>query len=230
MSRPSTCQRLTDSAPQVRVVDGKIILDVNSLQIDRTARDAHSTENVEYIEENPLDRRINSRTYSKHVISAKWDDTSCELFYKGLSQWGTDFEILSKLFPGRNRKQIKNKFLIEERRNPALIARALRSRTKMDVQEYARIAEKPVRSVLELESELSDLRERYTEQRNQALLQSRELTDRQEKSGDSANMTRPPHPRSRAVGLDDGVEILGSIEEIEAQEELRLAASNAEED
>ena len=64
MSRPSTCQRLTDSAPQVRVVDGKIILDVNSLQIDRTARDAHSTENVEYIEENPLDRRINSRTYS----------------------------------------------------------------------------------------------------------------------------------------------------------------------
>jgi transcription factor TFIIIB component B'' len=37
---------------------------------------------------------------------------------QALSQWGTDFEMIARLFPHRNRRQVKLKFSREERVNP----------------------------------------------------------------------------------------------------------------
>ncbi|KAI5284287.1 Transcription factor TFIIIB component B, partial [Ascosphaera acerosa] len=50
-----------------------------------------------------------------------WDEHFTELFYRGLRMFGTDFMMISKMFPGRNRRQIKLKFCTEERRNPARV-------------------------------------------------------------------------------------------------------------
>ncbi|KAI9143680.1 hypothetical protein BKA69DRAFT_1026459, partial [Paraphysoderma sedebokerense] len=47
------------------------------------------------------------------------------LFVKALSYWGTAFDLICKMFPGRNRHQIKNKFNREESKNPIRVKNAL---------------------------------------------------------------------------------------------------------
>lgn len=37
----------------------------------------------------------------------RWDDTDTELFYSCLSQFGTDFTLMSSMFQGRTRKQVR---------------------------------------------------------------------------------------------------------------------------
>lgn len=50
------------------------------------------------------------------------------LVLQALRQFGTDFEMLQCLFPGRSRRQMKAKFKKEERLNPDLITYALQHR------------------------------------------------------------------------------------------------------
>lgn len=143
------------SAPQVRIVNGQIVLDVNSLQVDRALRDARADGggSIEYVEENPLEKIVNSRSYSKHKLPSRWDVASTELFYEGLSQWGTDFDMISRMFPLRDRKQIKNKFTIEERRNPGLVTQALIQKKPVDMDEYSKMSATIFRPITELEEE-----------------------------------------------------------------------------
>ena len=121
-------------APQVRMVDGQIVLDEESLRIDRHARDAVEEDHMEVIEENVNTRIVNSNTYGKRERADRWDEIQTDRFYEGLNMFGTDFDMLSRLFPGRSRRHIKNKFNCEERRAPERINCALR--TKLPVGSY----------------------------------------------------------------------------------------------
>jgi len=47
--------------------------------------------------------------------SEKWTEEETTRFYRALEIFGTDFTLITKLFPNRNRNQIKNKFLKEEK-------------------------------------------------------------------------------------------------------------------
>lgn len=44
---------------------------------------------------------------------------------QALQQFGTDFELIQNLFPGRTRRQVKAKFKNEEKLNPVRLADAL---------------------------------------------------------------------------------------------------------
>lgn len=114
-------------AMQVRVVNGQIVLDEETLQIDRREL-AQEDGPREIVEENSLTRRVNAGTWGKREKPERWDTESTEKFYEGLGMFGTDFELISGLFPDRSRRQIKNKFNAEERRNPARVTNALRKR------------------------------------------------------------------------------------------------------
>jgi transcription factor TFIIIB component B'' len=116
------------AAPQMRIVDGQIVLDEESLRVDRHQRDAIEEGNMEVVEENQHSRLVNSGTWSKHEKGDRWESDATERFYETLSMFGTDFEIISKLFPGRTRRQIKNKYNCEERKNPKRITLALKHR------------------------------------------------------------------------------------------------------
>jgi transcription factor TFIIIB component B'' len=116
------------AAPQMRIVDGQIVLDEESLRVDRHQRDAIEEGNMEIVEENQHSRLVNSGTWSKHEKGDRWESDATERFYETLSMFGTDFEIISKLFPGRTRRQIKNKYNCEERKNPKRITLALKHR------------------------------------------------------------------------------------------------------
>lgn len=206
-------------------MDGKIVLDVGSLQVDRSLRDAAGLDaSLEYVEENPLEKMVNSRTHSKHKLTARWDALSTELFYSGLSQWGTDFEMISRMFPTRNRKQIKSKFTTEERRNPGLVNKALVKRQPIDMAEYSRVAEMQFKSVSELEAELAELKAQFESEREEAI---REAQSRKVEVHDTALVPLPGEvskfKKSRRRAADDGLEVVGDIDEVEAQEREALA-------
>lgn len=214
------------SAPQVRIVNGKIVLDVGSLQVDRSARDADGSGVVEYVEEDPLEKVVNSRSYSRHKLTPRWDSLSTELFYTGLSQWGTDFDMISRMFPTRTRKQIKNKFTTEERKNSALVTRALTKKSPVDMQEYSRISEIHFRSVAELETDLAELKAKFASEREDALKEAQERKAEALESSLTQSMTQDSKKKPRRRAADSGIEVVGNIDEVEAEErEARARAA-----
>jgi transcription factor TFIIIB component B'' len=52
---------------------------------------------------------------------------------------GCDFSLMSKFFPGRNRRQGAAKFRVEERKDPDLLRRAMANAKPLDVGEYAKV-------------------------------------------------------------------------------------------
>ncbi|KAF9908283.1 Transcription factor TFIIIB component B [Linnemannia zychae] len=127
-------------APQVRVVDGRIELDMDSLTVDHAVVDAADhLEPLEYVDESAATRFTNSATFSKKGKSEKWSDDDTELFFEALSQWGTDFGIICKMFPKKSRIAIRNKFKREDRLNHARVEQALTKRTPIDLDTYSQM-------------------------------------------------------------------------------------------
>jgi transcription factor TFIIIB component B'' len=117
---------------RVRNVNGEQVLDEASQFIDRHAM--QEEELLEEVEEDDLTKKFNVATYStwrrkdpaERVLShEKWTDDATDRFYDFLSQFGTDFMIISKMFSGRTRRHIKAKFVKEERADPERIKQAL---------------------------------------------------------------------------------------------------------
>ncbi|PWN51984.1 hypothetical protein IE53DRAFT_327531 [Violaceomyces palustris] len=127
-------------AVQTRIVDGKIVVDETSL-FANYGEDDEMREGMEVIDEREGDKFINSATRGKGMRKLKnWNYEDTEKFYKSLSQWGTDFEMIARLFPGRNRVMIKKKYQIEERANPKRIDEALLNKVEIDLEDYAQAA------------------------------------------------------------------------------------------
>ncbi|OAX80885.1 hypothetical protein ACJ72_04775 [Emergomyces africanus] len=124
--------------PQMRIVNGEIVVDAASLQIDRHANAARNEGDMEEVEENPLTKRINAASFGKRTKVESWDEDMTDLFYRGLRMFGTDFMMISKMFPGRSRRQIKLKFSNEERRYPERIKETLLGpREAVDLATYS---------------------------------------------------------------------------------------------
>ncbi|KAF7558855.1 hypothetical protein G7046_g5288 [Stylonectria norvegica] len=146
------------SGPQFRIVDGQIVVDQSSLALDRHARAAASQANMETIEENDFTRLITSNSFmntSKLKGPNIWTDAETELFYRGLRMFGTDFEILSKMFPNKSRRSVKLKYNREERHSPRRIDAALigEKTIKMDLDEYKAFSGSQFESVESIEAE-----------------------------------------------------------------------------
>lgn len=72
----------SSNALQVRLVNGQIVLDTDSLTIERTERDIdYGDGSVEIVEENSMTRKVNSMTYSKRQASSRWSAAETEEFY-----------------------------------------------------------------------------------------------------------------------------------------------------
>jgi hypothetical protein len=55
----------------------------------------------------------------------KWTDADNKKFFEGIELFGCDFSMIALLFPARNRAQVKNKFLKEEKVNADAVKKAL---------------------------------------------------------------------------------------------------------
>lgn len=160
------------AGPQFRIVDGQIVVDQSSLVMDRHARAAaaHAGEDMETIEENDFTRLITSSSFmntSKLRGPNIWTDVETELFYRGLSMFGTEFQMISHMFPGKQRRHIKLKFNREERYNPARIDAALigEKTTKMDLEEYKSLTGTEFESVESIMAEQRKIEEGYEAER-----------------------------------------------------------------
>ena len=57
------------------------------------------------VEENGT--KLNSSSYANFTKAEKWTNEDTEFFFQALKQFGTDFSLIQRLFPGRTRRQIK---------------------------------------------------------------------------------------------------------------------------
>ncbi len=133
----------TAAGPQFQIVDGQIVLDASSLQVDRHARAVEEAGNMEVVEENEFTRRITSSTYLRRKRKPQqWTDEETDEFYRLLRMFGTDFETISRMMPGKDRSNIIGKFRREDKMNPKLITAALTGpkTSAIDINEYQRLA------------------------------------------------------------------------------------------
>jgi hypothetical protein len=67
---------------QVRLVNGEIVLDTDTLTVERTeAAHDYGDGAMEIVEENSMSKKVNSQTYGKRKQSAKWDAVETETFF-----------------------------------------------------------------------------------------------------------------------------------------------------
>ncbi|KAI0527904.1 hypothetical protein F5B22DRAFT_582773 [Xylaria bambusicola] len=176
------------------VVDGQIVVHAASLVVDRHNRDM---QNLEEVEENDFTNLVNSASFAKRVQApGSWTDEETDKFYRLLRAFGTDFETISNMFPGKNRRAIKLKFNKEERLRPNRVNAAMmvrgQKKTTIDIDEYKasqrkwqakdKILAEHAKFAEEKEAEVSRLRE---ERRAAGLIDDDNTTT----PGDNANKT-----------------------------------------
>ena len=153
--------------PNTIIVDGQIQIDEASLQIDRHAAAAleRNAEQLDFVEENDMTRRINAGTWLRRDQSGGWNELLTERFYDGLRMFGTDFEMISKMFPGRTRHKVKLKFTKEEKLNYERIkATLLGERMPVDLPELEKMAGTEFDDPKELERDIEEDRKRLEEE------------------------------------------------------------------
>ncbi|KAJ1975327.1 hypothetical protein H4R34_004382 [Dimargaris verticillata] len=119
-------------APQLKIVNGKIAVNEETVMIDRGEINAEETaaahRSMEVVDEGRTSRYINCMTYvnKKREKLVRWSMDDTVLFYELLARYGTDFNMIAEGFNGkRTRGQCKNKFKREEMVRPWLITRAM---------------------------------------------------------------------------------------------------------
>ncbi|KAJ3537010.1 hypothetical protein NM688_g6753 [Phlebia brevispora] len=126
---------------QVRIgPNGETIIDESSLFVDR--HEEEDTTQYTHIEESDATKFVNSATYSKKLRGSRWSAEETDLFYDALSQFGENYELISLVLPGRDRKACKNKFKAEDKRNPGRITLCLKNRRPYDIATLSRLTGK----------------------------------------------------------------------------------------
>lgn len=155
------------AVPEAVIVDGQIVIDDASLLIDRHALAAaeRNAEQLESVEENDLTRRVTQASWGKRDKSGGWGELLTDQFYDGLRMFGTDFNMISKMFLGRTRHSVKLKFNKEERDDPVRIENALKGeRMPVDMAEFQKMTNTVYDDPKELEKELEEDRKRIEEE------------------------------------------------------------------
>lgn len=116
--------------------DGKMILDEESTVVDRHKNANLENAQKEKVDENPFENLYNNASYGKAQYSDPWKLDEVIKLYKALAMWGTDFNLISQMFPYRTRRQVKAKFSNEERKHPIMIELALRAKLPASFDSY----------------------------------------------------------------------------------------------
>lgn len=160
-------ESVAHNVPTTIIVNGQIQIEEESLEVDRhkEAAERRDAEEPETIEESDLTRKVNSGSYLKRDLGGGWNELLTDRFYQGLRMFGTDFGMISKMFPGRTRHKIKLKFVKEEKSNYDKIrATLLGDQVPVDLPELERIYGTEFDDPEELEKDLREDRKRLEEE------------------------------------------------------------------
>ncbi|KAF5103340.1 hypothetical protein DV451_001513 [Geotrichum candidum] len=185
-SQYNATPKVTISAPQMQIVGGEIQVNTESIFVDRHRQaQLELGDSREVEEETSFSKIVNNASYSKHKIAERWDKKETEKFYSALSMWGTDFTMLAQLFPGRSRRELRNKFKLEERKNRVKVDLAIERRLPTSVEDYSMAAGKPLVTAKEVQDLISEIDDDY---RNRIMVETanRELA----RAADAENAMR----------------------------------------
>lgn len=199
------------------LIDGEVRLNNDSTLVERHPKIIERSN--EAYEENPFAEPVTSALYSKRRHTDKWTGDELLIFYNALSTWGTDFLFIAQLFPYRTRKQVKLKFVIEEKRFPEIIELALQRRLPSDFKKYCEDTNNKFLSMEEYEEELEELKAEHdrhmleiTEGKERAMQEDLEASRRREieirtgtKPMTRAEKTRELRKNEMVVGTIDDV-------------------------
>ncbi|KAJ3037931.1 Transcription factor TFIIIB component B [Rhizophlyctis rosea] len=117
--------------PKMKLVNGRMVIDMNSLMIEQARPD--DDDDLEHVDEGQT-RYVTSMSFSKkqRLRKWRWTDESTEKFYEALSYFGTNFELMSLIFPGLDRKHLRNKYNHEDKINPSRVTAAQHNRKAPD--------------------------------------------------------------------------------------------------
>ncbi|KAF9905870.1 Transcription factor TFIIIB component B [Lobosporangium transversale] len=188
-------------APQVRVIDGRIELDMDSLTVDHAVVEANGHRGpLEYVEESSATKFVNSASFSKKIRSERWTEAETELFYEAISQWGTDFGIICRLFPSKTRIAVRNKYKREDRLNHNRLAAAMNKKAPIDLDNYSKMVQREFPEVDDLEA----IKLPEDAEDNQELLAENASEEDYDDGGEEVIQN--------VQDEDDGEEIVGMIE------------------
>ncbi|KAF2665858.1 hypothetical protein BT63DRAFT_427660 [Microthyrium microscopicum] len=193
----------TAQGVRIRVVNGEHVVDEQTQRVDRHAHANEDLEALEEIEEDDLTRQFNSQTYihmrrrdpkERIRTNDKWSMESTDKFYRALAQFGTDFYIISQMFPGRTRRQIKAKYIREERADPERVQHTLSASIegegnsrKWDLEvfrEHAGMALSDFKDPRAIEAELEARRKEREEQIEEQRLETEETKRQRRLAGE----------------------------------------------
>lgn len=220
---------------QLKMKDGAIAVDEDSTIVDR-----HKNANNIYRErhdENPFENIVNSATYGRQRYTDKWDNKEVAKFYKSLGQWGTDFALIAQMFPHRTRKQVKAKFILEEKRRPRLIELALMNKlgAEFNFDEYCSDSNKTFSTLNEFNGKLEKLKQEHDENLKELSIareKAKEEDSQKQKKKEYEIQTgqRTMTRQERLTELTKHETVVGSIEDIrKRRQELEAAAAAAAE-
>ncbi|KAF8633003.1 hypothetical protein AX15_001600 [Amanita polypyramis BW_CC] len=193
---------------QVRIgPNGETIIDEESLVVDRA--EAEDTQVYTHVVESDMTKFINSASYSKRFRGSRWSAEETERFYDALSQYGENYELIAYVLPGRDRKSCKNKFKMEDKKNPARINYSLNNRIPVDVKTLSRMTGKDFSGpVPEIRVPTPGLVEVAKDSAISEITKDSHL-----ETSTSAPKGGRRGTRSRNTEAEEGVVIVGSIED-----------------
>ncbi|KAJ3329366.1 Transcription factor TFIIIB component B, partial [Blyttiomyces sp. JEL0837] len=112
------------AGPRIHIVDGEIRVDVDSLVVP--AGTPAEQEDMEILDETAATQHITSASFQTNKIKGhRWTAEDTLRFHKYVQYFGTDFNMISLLFPRLTRRHIKYKYNMEERINPKKLTESL---------------------------------------------------------------------------------------------------------
>eukprot|EP01029_Cantina_marsupialis_P028210 TRINITY_DN775864_c0_g1_i1.p1 TRINITY_DN775864_c0_g1~~TRINITY_DN775864_c0_g1_i1.p1 ORF type:complete len:284 (-),score=105.46 TRINITY_DN775864_c0_g1_i1:146-997(-) len=121
--------------PRLRLVNGKMVVDQDSLKVTTDIRDSIFSGDMSVVHETGK-MHVNALSFRKVGNRSKWTIEETKQLYRCLRQCGTDFAMIAQLIPTKSRKQIRMKFKKEEKEHPRLVGRALKCKAALDETEF----------------------------------------------------------------------------------------------
>lgn len=125
------------AGPQVKIVDGEIVLQESSMVVPNARKTVQEVEEeFQHVVEEEGHTAIVGASYNSFVARRKpqhWAVEETKLFYHTLRQVGADFVTMEAFFSNRTRKQLKKKFQRENVKNAHLIEMSLDPRNKLPI-------------------------------------------------------------------------------------------------
>ncbi|KAL6948741.1 hypothetical protein ACO0QE_001214 [Hanseniaspora vineae] len=192
--------------------DGNIILDEESTVVDRHANANLVNMHKERQDENTFANLYNTASYSKREYTDPWTHDEEVKLYKALSMWGTDFNLISQLFPYRTRRQVKLKFSLEERKSPVLVELALKRKLPPDFEKFCLEIKQDIGTIEEFNTKLQDLKTKHDEHLKQIQLE-RETAKQEDNKKILEDMQNGTNGGSYVIGSLDDRKLAGGFTE-----------------